>query len=383
MALLQPGGVVDDGRGPGLDAAMIAVDLRGPADLGVGEVLGFLLRGEQRDVLVQRALIALEGQNVVGLLVQDLLRDAALASHGLDGHDGALDRQQVQQLGDGDDLIGLVRHLDLTQHEALTGRKGRHHVKRALALLAKGLARRLAIDGDHLGRGTRELADPAHEAATERFGIERGENVAQLVVRGSSVHKWPEATQEFELLGPKARDLDEAFGPSQNREKTEQQDLIERVSHLPRWRGSGNSLKWSRKTTASPNDPHAAVAIAVLRSPNQRTTTDSACHPVVTHFLRPCASSMISRAMRRAVTVGEAPLPAKAFASQRAVSALTMPVGRSAQTTKSTTAATRNSHQAASPRATSRSSAMRTSPERPSRRCRGGEGVPRQPPRTC
>src|SRR5437764_727097 len=49
---------------------------------------------------------------VIGLLVDDLLGDVALATHRVDGHDGALDRQHVEQLGNGDDFVRLVRHLD-------------------------------------------------------------------------------------------------------------------------------------------------------------------------------------------------------------------------------------------------------------------------------
>ena len=79
VTLLQPADVVNDGDGAGLDAAVVAVDALVPADGGVLEVIGFLLVGEQLDVLAQRALIALQGEDVVGLLVQDFLGDGALA----------------------------------------------------------------------------------------------------------------------------------------------------------------------------------------------------------------------------------------------------------------------------------------------------------------
>ena len=55
--------------GPGLDAAVIAIDGLVAGDGGVLEILGFLLGREQFDVFPQRALIALQGQDVVGLLV--------------------------------------------------------------------------------------------------------------------------------------------------------------------------------------------------------------------------------------------------------------------------------------------------------------------------
>ena len=75
MAFLQPGDVMDDGDGSSLDASVVAIDAFVAADGGVLEIAGFLLGREEFDVIAQRALIALQGQNVVRLLVQDLLGD--------------------------------------------------------------------------------------------------------------------------------------------------------------------------------------------------------------------------------------------------------------------------------------------------------------------
>ena len=63
MALLEPVDVVDDGRGSGLDAAMVAVDRRILADFGVGEAFGLLLGDEQFDVIAQRTLVAFQGED--------------------------------------------------------------------------------------------------------------------------------------------------------------------------------------------------------------------------------------------------------------------------------------------------------------------------------
>jgi len=80
-------------------------------------------RSKEFDIAAEHTLIAFEGKDVVGLLVQNLAGYGALAAHGIDGDDGALNGQHVQQLGNGDDLIGLVRHLDLPQHQALRAAK--------------------------------------------------------------------------------------------------------------------------------------------------------------------------------------------------------------------------------------------------------------------
>ena len=42
--------------------------------------------------------------------------------------------EQVKQLGDGDDPVRLVRHLDLAEHQALMRRKGRDHMDRRLGV---------------------------------------------------------------------------------------------------------------------------------------------------------------------------------------------------------------------------------------------------------
>src|ERR1700679_979130 len=75
MALLKPGDVVDDGYVSGLDAPVIAVDRPLVADGSILESLGFLFGSEELDIVAQRALVAFEGEDVVGFLVHDLLGD--------------------------------------------------------------------------------------------------------------------------------------------------------------------------------------------------------------------------------------------------------------------------------------------------------------------
>jgi hypothetical protein len=51
VTFLQPGNIVDDGGGSGLDATVIAVDCLIPADRGVCEACGLLLGDEGLDIL--------------------------------------------------------------------------------------------------------------------------------------------------------------------------------------------------------------------------------------------------------------------------------------------------------------------------------------------
>src|SRR5215207_1445590 len=119
VALLQPGDIVQDGGGPGLDAAVIAVDGFVPAAGGVLEAVTLLLGHEEFDILAQRALVAFQGEDVIGLPIKDCLSDLALAADCVNGHDRAFDGHQLEQLRNGDDLVGFLGHLNLPEHEAL------------------------------------------------------------------------------------------------------------------------------------------------------------------------------------------------------------------------------------------------------------------------
>ena len=80
--------------------------------------------------------------------------------------------------------------------------------------------------------GTGHRGDPGGEATLELLGVERGQDVTQVVVRRRAVLERTEAAQQRELLGPEQRDLGEALCTGQHRKQTQQQDLIERIGNL-------------------------------------------------------------------------------------------------------------------------------------------------------
>jgi hypothetical protein len=133
MVILQPIYIVDDRIVSGLDAAVVGIDGLMLRDLGVLKAGCLLLGREHLDVLAQCALIAFEGEDVIGLLLDDLLGDLALAAHGIDGYDGALDRQHIEKCRNGDDLVRFVRHLDLAEYQTLACRESGHHMDRGLS----------------------------------------------------------------------------------------------------------------------------------------------------------------------------------------------------------------------------------------------------------
>jgi hypothetical protein len=123
----------------------------------------------------------------------------------------------------------------------------------------------------------------------ELLRVERGEDVAELIMRRRAIRERPEPAQKREFPRPEAGDIDEALGPRQNRQQADQQHLIERVDHLaplPRVRQRPEMIKKNNRFIQSTRRVHHATPL-----PNQRRPMDSELYPIVTHsFTRlPCS----------------------------------------------------------------------------------------------
>ena len=97
-----------------------------------------------------------------------------MAPDRVDGDDGAFDRHHVEQRGNGDDFVGFFRRRDLP-HDQTPARD---------------------------------------EAALERPRVERGENVAQMVMRGRARRERSEPTQEVELFFAETRNVGKRLSPA-------------------------------------------------------------------------------------------------------------------------------------------------------------------------
>ena len=102
------------------------------------------------------------------------------------------------------------------------------------ALLLVGSVRGLAIDGDHPLRRSGHCGDPSNEAALELLGVERCEDVAEVIVCRRTIAKSSEPAQKIKLLATEAGDIDEGLRSSRDREQAQQQHLVERMGHRPR-----------------------------------------------------------------------------------------------------------------------------------------------------
>ncbi len=233
MPMLEPGDIVDHGRRSGFDAAMTGIAGFVAADGGLVELTRFLFGDEEFDVLLQATLVALQRQDVIGLFIDDLLRDHALAADGVNRNDGPLDRQHIQQLGDGDDLVRLLGHLNLTEHKVLARRKGRDHVdSRCSVGPVMRAAHRFAVDSDHALRHTGDGRDPGNKATLELFGIEGSQDIAEMVVSRRTIFERREPAQQLKPLHAEQSDSGDTFRSSHHRGEAQQQDLAQRIGHL-------------------------------------------------------------------------------------------------------------------------------------------------------
>lgn len=176
---------------------------------------------------LQARLVALHGQQVVGLLLQDLRRDLALTAHRVKADEAALDQQRVEQFGDGPDLVALAIDLLLPQHETVLGGIRAHQVDRPARSVARA-AHRLAIDRKRAAAHRRD--DPAHPASErffERARIEDAKHAVEGIVGRDAAVELQEALEPAHLvLGPD-RHVFEAVHVAQRRVDGDRQDLLQ------------------------------------------------------------------------------------------------------------------------------------------------------------
>jgi hypothetical protein len=84
----------------------------------------------------------------------------------------------------------------------------------------------------HLGGRVGQRRDPGHEARLKGAGVERGKDIAEMVMRRRAVHTGPKPPQQFDLPLAKARDIGERLRPRENRQKNQEQHLGERIIHF-------------------------------------------------------------------------------------------------------------------------------------------------------
>ena len=82
----------------------------------------------RRDLGFEGRLISFQGEHVIRLVSDDPVGDLHLTAHGIDRDQSALELpglgQKIEQVRDGGDLVGLLRHAQLGQGQPGVGRIG-------------------------------------------------------------------------------------------------------------------------------------------------------------------------------------------------------------------------------------------------------------------
>ena len=128
--LFQPVKLAADNALARLNAPVSGISLAvGVADR-YGYGLGRLCLQKQADIVIERALIALERQNIIGALVPNLFRNAALTTHRINRDGVPRDIEQIKQGWNRRNLIGFFGHFLLRQDQPGICSKGTDHVDR-------------------------------------------------------------------------------------------------------------------------------------------------------------------------------------------------------------------------------------------------------------
>ena len=219
---LQPFNIVDHRIVSGLDTAVIRIDRFVRADRGIPVFQGFLLIGENLDILAQGSLIALQRDNVIGLFL-DNFRGDVTAWQPIASIVTTAPSIDIMSSSAGMATISFDFSFTFTWPSAIRYQRGEgrddvDRLFRALGLIRA--PRRLAIDRDHLGGCVRQRRHPGHEAKLEGAGVKRGKDMAEMIVRGRAVYVGPKSPQQFDLPLAKSRDVGECLRPQEPPEES-------------------------------------------------------------------------------------------------------------------------------------------------------------------
>src|SRR3954463_8026564 len=227
------------------------------------------------------AVIGLQRQEVVGTLGPDPRGNVLLAPHSIERHDGAVEMQGVEQLGEGGDLVRLAIDLALTEHQPLITGPGADQVQRAVIVAAAaGAPDGLAVNRHHLTLHlTRQGLCPAREAALERVRIDQHEDPPERTVRGNTVRQVQKGLQPSLLAAPVKLDVLPAFRASDHRTHRDDENVDQPMIALACYPRIGEPVETRRQTfdhaacLPSPrtgngwHDPQSAVGSRLMREP--------------------------------------------------------------------------------------------------------------------
>src|SRR5271165_1687735 len=188
------------GVGARLDPAMPLLDGGFGDEFGGGSGAEIVL-----DIGFECRLVAFEGEQVIGLIRDDLVGDLDLAAHSVDGDECAFELagfgELIEKIGDGGDLVGLLGNAGLRQRQAGGGSVGAERVQGLETLaVVMGAARRLAIDGDEIVPPRPKRRDPALKTTPKEDRIDPIDEAAQPALTRNAMMEVGELSQKRQVM---------------------------------------------------------------------------------------------------------------------------------------------------------------------------------------
>jgi len=164
-----------------------------------GDALGGTGLDEPLDFLMCGAVIALEGEDMVGVFADDVGGDILLASHDINGDDAAFEFEGAKRFGDGGNLVGFFIHFDLAQHQSIFRCPGADDVGNGISLV-EGAAQGFAVDGDRVvAKGGTGYLYPSDKTVNKARGANSREDAVERVMRGDAVGQLEKGLEPVEL----------------------------------------------------------------------------------------------------------------------------------------------------------------------------------------
>ena len=101
--------------------------------------------------------------------------------------------------------------------------------------------------GDDPFWGSGQRGDPGDEAALELLVVEHGEDIAKMVVRRRAIGEGAETAQQVQLLAAEQGDVGDGLRAGQDGDQAQEQDLFQRVVHLPLLAGILQIIEMTQK----------------------------------------------------------------------------------------------------------------------------------------
>ena len=193
------------------------------------------------DVLGEMRLVLLDRQHVLAPLANDPGGDLLLAAHGVEGHHGSIEIQQLQQFRNRGDLVGFGVRRHLAERHVILHRPGADHVQGGAADAAsRRTTSGLPIDGHGLQRrrpkGNRDQAVTIHQhrhpvlkTFLELLGIKQAEDAAEGVMRGDAPRQSQEGLQPVALGFARVGDLQPTVGAAEDGAHRHEDDLLQEM----------------------------------------------------------------------------------------------------------------------------------------------------------